>query len=264
MRIAVIGAGIAGNTVAWKLHRDHEITVFEAARWIGGHYAYGRCVSWRQVLRCRYRLHRLQRLDLSATSCSCCDEIDVATQPSTMSFSVRCERTGLEYNGTSLNTLFAQRRNLVRPAFHGMLRDILRFNREAPRCSMQDPAISDMTLGDYLATRVAMVAQFIEHYLLPMGAAIWSTEPARMLDCPASFFIRFFANHGMLSVDDRPQWRVVRGGSRTYVEKLTAPFRDRIAPARPVRRVRVTPAASRSSCSDGTPQRFDAVFRRVP
>ena len=257
MRIAVIGAGIAGNTVAWKLHRDHDVTVFEAADWIGGHshtvdvvvggrsYAVDTgfivCNDWTYP-------HFLRLLQ----------ELDVATQPSTMSFSVRCERTGLEYNGSTLNTLFAQRRNLVRPSFHGMLRDILRFNRDAPLLIEQDPALS-LTLGDYLA-RERYGRAFIEHYLLPMGAAIWSTRPVRMLDCPASFFIRFFANHGMLSVNERPQWRVVSGGSRAYVEKLTAPFRTRIVTGAAVRRVRRLAGGVEIELQQGSPQRFDAAF----
>ncbi|RPH44771.1 MAG: FAD-dependent oxidoreductase [Lysobacterales bacterium] len=257
MRIAIIGTGIAGNTVAWKLHRAHEITVFEAAEWIGGH-THTIDVDWRG---------RRYAVDTGFIVCNdwtypnflqLLEEIGVETQPSTMSFSVRCERTGLEYNGTSLNTLFAQRRNLLRPAFHRMLRDIMRFNREAPKLL---DALADLrtTLGDFLA-RARYGREFIEHYLTPMGAAIWSTDPARLLEYPAVFFIRFFSNHGMLSIDDRPQWRVVRGGSRTYVEKLTAPFRDRIRIRAPVSSVGRVPGGVEIEAKDGTRQRFDAVF----
>ena len=139
------------------------------------------------------------------------DELGVASQASSMSFSVRDEVAGLEYNGTSLNTLFAQRRNLLRPSFLGMVRDILRFNREAPR--LLDEPGGELPLGEFLA-RGRYGRAFVEHYIVPMGAAIWSTDPASMLRFPARFFVRFLHNHGMLSVDDRPTWRTISGGSR--------------------------------------------------
>ena len=156
-----------------------------------------------------------------------------------MSFSVRCERSGLEYNGTSLNTLFAQRINLLRPGFHRMILDILRFNREAPMLlAMPDDG---MSLGGYLSAG-RYSRQFIEHYIVPMGSAVWSADPRRLLEFPARFFIRFFHNHGMLSVNRRPQWRVIRGGSRAYVARLIAPFADRIRLRTPVEWIRRLPA----------------------
>lgn len=256
MRIAIIGAGVAGNTVAYKLHREHEITLFEAQRWVGGH-THTVDVEWSG---------RSYAIDTGFIVCndwtypnflSLLAEIDAPLQPSTMSFSVRCERTGLEYNGATLNTLFAQRRNLLRPSFHRMLRDIMRFNREAP--ALLDAGDDAHTsLGAYLE-RGRYRREFINHYLLPMGAAIWSTHPARMLDCPAQFFIRFFHNHGMLSVNDRPQWRVVQGGSRSYVEKLTAGFRDRIRTSTPAYGVRRVPGGVEVLSAMGR-QQFDAVF----
>lgn len=256
MRVAIIGAGIAGNTVAHKLYRDHDVTVFEAENWIGGH-THTVDVEW---------AGRTYAIDTGFIVCNdwtypnfltLLAEIDAPLQPSTMSFSVRCERTGLEYNGASLNTLFAQRRNLLRPSFHRMVRDILRFNREAPRLLETSQDVQP-SLGDYLE-RGRYGREFIEHYLLPMGAAIWSTHPARMLECPARFFIRFFHNHGMLSVNERPQWRVVRGGSRAYVDKLVAPFRDRIRLSAPARGVRRIPGGVEIESDHGR-QPFDAVF----
>jgi predicted NAD/FAD-binding protein len=163
------------------------------------------------------------------------DELGVASQPSAMSFSVRCEKTGLEYNGTSLNTLFAQRRNLVSPSFYRMIFDILRFNREAP--GFLESGDDHLRLGDYLLQN-GYRQEFRDHYIVPMGAAIWSAAPGDMLDFPARYFIRFFHNHGMLSVDERPQWRVIRGGSHQYVGPLTAAFRDRIRLNSPVTRIR--------------------------
>lgn len=174
-----------------------------------------------------------------------------------MSFSVRDEATGLEYNGTSINALFAQRRNLLRPSFLGMVRDILRFNREAPR--LLDEPGGELPLEEFLA-RGGYGRAFIDRYVVPMGAAIWSTDPASMMRFPARFFVRFLHNHGMLTVNDRPTWRTVRGGSARYVEKLTAPFRDRIHLDTPVQRVRRIPSGVLVKPRGHEALRFDAVF----
>ncbi len=174
-----------------------------------------------------------------------------------MSFSVRDEATGLEYNGTSLNALFAQRRNLLRPAFLGMVRDILRFNREAPRL-LAVPG-KELPLAELLE-RGRYGRAFRDHYIVPMGAAIWSTDPGAMLGFPARFFIRFLHNHGMLTIGDRPVWRTVRGGSARYVERLTAPFRHRIRLETPVERVRRVPGGVIVKPRGHQAQHFDAVF----
>lgn len=256
MRIAIVGSGIAGLTVAHRLHREHDITVFEAADWIGGH-THTVDVEW---------AGRSYAIDTGFIVCNdwtypnflgLLAELGVPTQPSSMSFSVRCERSGLEYNGTTLNSLFAQRRNLLRPAFYRMLRDIVRFNREAVAAVESWP--EGLTLGDYLE-QARFGREFIDYYLKPMGAAIWSAEPARMLDCPAAFLVRFFRNHGMLSVNSRPQWRVVRGGSRSYVEKLIAPFRPRVRTSTQVARITRIPGGVELETSRGMRQRFDAAF----
>lgn len=174
-----------------------------------------------------------------------------------MSFSVRDEARGLEYNGTSLNTMFAQRRNLLRPAFVAMVRDILRFNREAPR--LLESAGGELPLGEFLhAGRYGR--EFRENYLVPMGAAIWSTDPGRMLDFPARFFVRFLHNHGMLSVDDRPVWRTIRGGSARYVERLTSAFRQRIRLETPIELVRRLAAGVVVKPRGHEAQHFDAAF----
>ena len=255
MKIAIIGSGIAGNTVAWHLQRQHDITVFEAGRHIGGHththdiehesrrYAVDTGFI---VFNDRTYPNFIEMLDA----------LGVASRPSSMSFSVRCETSGLEYNGTTLNTLFAQRRNLLRPSFYRMIRDILRFNREAPALLESG---REIRLGDYLETQ-DYGREFIDRYIVPMGAAIWSTAPQRMLDFPARFFVRFFHNHGMLSVDDRPQWRVIEGGSARYVEALTREFSGRIRLATPVVRVRRSADAVYLASQDGAEERFDWVF----
>ena len=256
MRIAVIGSGIAGNVAAHHLHRKHDITVFEAGGHAGGHtHTHGVEQGGR-----RYAVDTgfIVFNDWTYPNfIALLEELGVASQPSRMSFSVRDEASGLEYNGTTLNTLFAQRRNLLRPAFLGMVRDILRFNREAPAL-LREPG-GERPLGDVL-DRGGYGRAFVRHYIIPMGAAIWSTDPESMLGFPARFFIRFLHNHGMLSVDERPVWRVIRGGSARYVEKLVAPFRDRIRLNAPVQWIRRLPGQVIVKARDGAAERFDAVF----
>lgn len=257
MKIAIVGTGIAGNVVARRLHEaGHAITVFEAGDHVGGHtHTHG--------IEFEGETHQIDTGFIVYNDrtypnfIALLEELGVEGQESSMSFSVRNAHTGLEYNGTSVNGLFAQRRNLLRPAFHRMVLEILRFHREAPALLAQDAP--RMTLGDYLSAH-KHGRGFIEDYLVPMGAAIWSTDPQRMLGFPAQFFIRFLHNHGMLTVDDRPVWRVVRGGSARYVEKLVAPFRDRILLRTPVDQV----LRFRDSVvvkARGRPgERFDHVF----
>lgn len=255
MKIAIVGSGISGLSVAHHLHPEHDITVFEAGGHIGGHvHTHDVVLDGRHhavdsgfiVFNHRTYPHYTQLLA----------DLEVETQPSDMSFSVSCAVSGLEYNGTSVNSLFAQRENLVNPAFWGMLRDILRFNREAPGL-LRDGG-GEIALGDYLE-RHRYGRLFRDYYILPMGAAIWSTDPARMMAFPARFFVRFFMNHGLLSLDDRPQWRVIRGGSRAYVERLVAPFRDRVRLSSPVRALIRHEDGVEVRLADGT-ARFDAVF----
>ena len=256
MKIAVIGTGIAGNVVARGLHREHEIAVFEAAAHVGGHSHTHDVVQAGR----RYAVDTgfIVFNDWTYPNfIALLDELGVASQPSSMSFSVRDEASGLEYNGTSLNTLFAQRSNLLRPSFLGMIRDILRFNREAPAL-LEEPG-GELPLGEVL-TRGGYGRAFIERYIVPMGAAIWSTDPASMQAFPARFFVRFLHNHGMLSVNARPLWRVIRGGSARYVEKLTAPFRDRIRLRTPVESVRRLPGSVIVKARGHDAERFDAAF----
>ena len=252
MKIAVIGAGIAGNVAARELHREgHEIALFEAGEHVGGHththQVDGLAIDTGFIVFNERTYRRFTRL---------LHELGVASQPSAMSFSVRNEASGVEWCGTTLDSLFAQRRNLLRPSFYRMLADILRFNREAPRLRS---GADSLTLGELLA-RDRYSPQFVRDYLVPMGAAIWSTDPARMLGFPARFFVRFLDNHGMLSVNDRPQWRVIRGGSARYVEKLVAPFRERIRLGTPVERLRRLPNGVVVHARGFAPERFDHAF----
>lgn len=256
MKIAIIGAGISGNTIAWHLHEHHEITVFEAEQHIGGHShthqvnAFGKDFNidtgfivyndWTYP-------NFINMLNL----------LGVETQSSVMSFSVRDEATGLEYNGTSLNSLFAQRMNLIRPSFLGMIKDILRFNKEAPLLLNDDE--QDAPLGEYL-TQHHYGQSFIKRYIIPMGSAIWSADPEQMFKIPAKFFIRFFHNHGMLSVSDRPEWRVIKGGSQAYVEKLTSQFKDRVKLNTAVEKVTRSADGVMIESTNNPPEHFDFVF----
>jgi uncharacterized protein len=255
MKIAIIGSGIAGNTIAHHLHKAHEITVFEAGSHIGGHtHTHDIEYKGRQysvdtgfiVFNDRTYPHFTALLN----------ELGVAWQPSKMSFSVHCDKTGFEYNGTSLNSLFAQRRNLFRPAFYRLIREIMRFNKTSLALLEQGPEIR---LGDYLAQN-QYSQNFIDYYIIPMGSAIWSTEARQMLDFPARFFVRFFHHHGMLTVNNRPQWRVIKGGSARYVEALTASFQDRIRLNTAVAQVRRLQRSVRIKPVYGAEESYDWVF----
>ncbi len=230
MKLAIVGTGIAGMTAAHLLHQDHDLTIFEAGAYIGGHT---NTVEVEQQGR-SYAVDTgfIVFNDWTYPNfIALLDRLGVASQPSDMSFSVRCVQTGLEYNGTSLNSLFAQRRNLLRPSFYRMIRDILRFNRDSLEL-LNEPGPGP-SLGTYLEQNRYSLP-FIRNYIVPMGGAIWSAGHATMWEFPARYLVQFFKNHGMLSVDARPTWRVVTGGSQRYVERLVRPFRDRIRLQSPV------------------------------
>ena len=256
MRIAVIGSGISGMVAAYGLSREHDVTVFESGGHVGGHthtvdveyQGRGYAVDTGFIVYNDWTYPNFVRL---------LDEIGAPWQPSQMSFSVRCEQSGLEYNGTSINSLFAQRRNIARPSFLRMVADILRFNSRAPE--LLRPGAPLLTLREYLA-REGYSKYFVEHYIIPMGAAIWSSRPVDMLQFPARFFVEFFANHGFLSVNRRPTWRVVRGGSREYVRRLTAPFADRIRLNTPVASVQRRANGVVLRLKNGAVENYDQVF----
>jgi len=261
MKIAVIGSGIAGLTAAWRLDSEHDVTLFEAGDHLGGHTATVD-VEWQG------RTHAVDTGFIVfndwtyPTFIALLDELGVEWQYSNMSFSLSCERTGLEYNGTSLNSLFAQRRNLVNPRFLRMLTDILRFNREAKAFAAEpsgDPAAdASYTLSAFLKNG-GYTPQFVEQYILPMGRAIWSAEATAMLDFPARFFIDFFARHGFLNVNDRPVWRTVRGGSREYVRRMQSKLRASVRVSTPVIGVRRLPHQVQIRTATGI-EAFDQVF----
>ena len=256
MRVAIIGTGIAGNVVAQRLRDDFDITVYEAASYVGGHTNTvdvedaGSTVAVDTgfiVFNDRTYPNFIKLLD----------EIGQASQPSSMTFSVHAAHDALEYCGTGLNGLFAQRRNVLRPSFHRMVRDILRFNREAQRdFESADP---ELTIGEYLQEN-GYSTEFAAQYLVPMVAAIWSAEPAAVADMPAAFLVRFFGNHGLLQLQDRPQWRVIQGGSREYVKKLVAGHQDRIRLNAPVTAVERMDGGVQISTACGNREWYDFVF----
>jgi predicted NAD/FAD-binding protein len=237
MKIAVIGTGIAGMVSAWSLHHaGHQVSVFEAGSYIGGHTntvtvqlgGQSYAVDTGFIVFNDWTYPNFIRL---------MELLGVASQPTTMSFSVHDPRSGLEYNGTSINTLFAQRRNFLRPSFYRMIRDILRFGREAPLLLTGKDDDALLTIDDYVRKN-NYSKEFVEHYLLPMGGAIWSAGTSAMRTFPARYFVQFFKNHGMLSVDERPQWRVISNGSASYIKRLTEPFENNIFLNSPVQFIR--------------------------
>ncbi|SDS68639.1 Predicted NAD/FAD-binding protein [Pseudomonas asplenii] len=257
MKVALIGSGISGLTCAYLLNRQHSITLFEAADWIGGHThtvdvtvnGQSHAIDTGFIVFNDWTYPNFIRL---------LGQLGVSHKPTEMSFSVHDPATRLEYNGNTLNSLFAQRSNLLSPAFWGMLRDILRFNRQAIDDLEQQRIAADTTLGAYLRDG-RYGERFIQHYIVPMGAAIWSMSLTDMLGFPLQFFVRFFKNHGLLSVSDRPQWRVIEGGSSRYVEPLTASFRQHIRLNCPVSRVERDDQGVLIHSASGS-ERFDKVI----
>ncbi len=236
MKIAVVGAGISGLTAAWYLasREQAEVTVFEANDYIGGHTD----THQLEVLGKNWAVDSgfivFNRLNYPHF-CDLLEELGVESQPTEMSFSVHDSSSGLEYNASSLNKLFCQRKNLLSPRFYRMLSDLVRFYRQAP--AVLDQADNHQTLGDYLkANHYSDI--FINDHLLPMACALWSGPSDSLIDMPVRYLVSFMNNHKMLSLSQRPQWRVVKGGSRQYVEALLKRFPGKIYTSMPVASIR--------------------------
>ncbi|MDG2307795.1 MAG: FAD-dependent oxidoreductase [Candidatus Binatia bacterium] len=254
MKIAIIGTGISGLTVARGLAEHHDLHVFEADDRIGGHTHTTQVRTAEGTLPVDTGFIVFNERTYP-NFCKLLDELDVPSRETNMSFSLSCRQSGLEWSGDTINSLFAQRRNLLRPSFLAMLRDVLRFNREGRRF-LEDHR--DLTLGEYLLSS-GYSESFVHQFLLPLGAAIWSTPAEEMKRFPAHSFIRFFENHGFLDLVGRPKWRTIRGGSQEYVRPLTRSFADRIRTRCPVLRVVRLPGHVRLEF-DGTPAEiFDEV-----
>jgi len=233
MKIAIIGTGISGLTSAYLLSKEHAVHVYEANDYIGGHvqtlpvHLDGICyeIDTGFIVFNDRTYPNFNKL---------LNQINVLSQPTSMSFSVKCETTGLEYNGTSINGLFAQRLNLLKPSFLLMVKDILRFNRDAKE--FLNDSVEEITFGDFLK-RGGYSNLLKNNYALPMASAIWSAKSKVIEDANFRFFAQFFENHGMLNLNDRPQWRVIKGGSKQYTLKLIEPFKNNIRINSPVDKI---------------------------
>ncbi len=226
MRIAVVGSGISGLSAAYYLSRQHEVTLFEAAERLGGHTATIDVTvnNTSYVIDTGFIVYNDRTYP---NFIRLLNELGVSSQTTAMSFSVSCAATGLEYGGSGFDALFAQRRNLVSAYFLRLLLNIVRFNRNAVR-DLEAGALSEtMSLGDYLRAN-NYADGFVRHYLAPMAAAIWSSSTVSVADMPVLFFVKFFNNHGLLQLRDRPQWYSICGGSRSYIAPLSQPYVERI------------------------------------
>ncbi len=255
MKIAVIGGGISGLVAAYLLSEDHDITVYEANASVGGHTRTvdvptpeGTCsvdtgfIVFNEKTYPNF-IKLMQRLG-------------VAWQPSDMSFSVQCEKTGLTFSPSTLNSLFAQRRNLFRPSFYRMLLDALRFRRES--LSLLESADDRQPLSAYLEKN-SYSQGFIDNFIVPMGAAIWSADPGRFMDFPVRYLVSFFHNHGFLNVRDQPEWRTIKGGSSRYIAPLTRRFKDDIRVKSRVKGIRRAPDHVSVTLEDGQSFDYDQV-----
>lgn len=233
LRIAIIGSGIAGLACAWLLSQRYQVTLFEADDRLGGHtHTHDIELSGRRhAVDTGFIVHNRPHYPLLSRMF---DELGVATAPTTMSFSVHSAASGLEYNATSLDALFCQRRNLVSPRFLGMVRDIFRFYRIAPRLLEGDGP--GPTLGEYLE-RHRFGAVFRDEHLVPMASALWSSPSWQVLEFPARYLVQFMHNHRMLQAGGRPPWRVVAGGSARYVQALQRNWNATVRLSTPVRAV---------------------------
>ena len=258
MRIAVVGGGISGMMSWYLLQQKHDVTLFEANDYLGGHTATvqvnvagqdyaidtGFIVfnDWTYPIFNRFL-----------------NELGVTFQPTQMSFSVKNSAQNLEYNGNTLTSLFAQRRNLLRPSFWLMLSDIVRFNRLGKQLLASNDADLDLALGDFLAKHGFGTA-IRDNYLLPMGAAIWSAGLADMPAFPLRFFLRFFNNHGLLNISNRPQWSVISGGSKRYVDALITKLgTDKLKLNQRIRTISRDDKGVMLSFDDGRTEHFDKL-----
>ena len=233
MKIAIIGSGISGLTAAHLLHKEHDITVFEANDYIGGHTHTHEI----ELDKKKWLIDSgfiVYNENTYPNFIKLLQKLKVDTQKTSMGFSVKAPEKNLEYSGGSLNSLFAQRLNIFRPSFLLMLKDIIRFNRLS--VAELNNLRESTTIYDFLIAH-KFSNSFIENYIIPMGAAIWSTAAEKTTGMPAVFFIRFFKNHGLLQLFNRPQWFVIKGGSKAYVPKMIAGFKNKVLLSTPVIRV---------------------------
>lgn len=259
MRLAIVGAGISGLVAAYILSQKYGVAVFEANDYAGGH------TNTIEVA----VDGRTYAVDTGFIVCNernypnffrLLKKLGVSWQPANMSFSFRCQATGMEYSFRSLDGLFADRRNLLRPQFYRLLWDIWRFRRELPGLATRME--ESRTVGDYLAEQGYSQA-FRRFFLIPLAAAIWSADPERLADFPIAYLTRFFANHGLLNLRDKPRWQVIRGGSRQYVAPLIRPFQKNLRLQCPIQSIRRRPEGVEIVPEQGPSEFFDAVVLAV-
>lgn len=257
-KIAIIGSGISGLTCGHLLNQKHDITLFEARDRLGGHT---------HTFKVQDKHHHWQ-VDTGFIVFNdrtypnfrrLMAQLQVPSKPTEMSFSVQCPNSGLEYNGHNLDTLFAQRSNLIKLSFWKLIFEIVRFNKLCKGLAHKDDLDTQLTLGHFLAQH-DFKQSFSEQYLLPMGAAIWSASISEMHEFPVAFFIRFFNHHGLLNITDRPQWYVIEGGSKQYIEPLTKSFKDKIRLATPIQSVSRNKEGVLITDHSGNQQQFDEVI----
>ncbi len=257
MKIAIIGSGIAGMSAAYYLNKKHDITLFEKDDRLGGHTA-------TKDITLDGKSYRIDTGFIVFNDrtypnfIALMNELNVPFSETPMGFSVSCKQTGLEYAGKNLNTIFAQRKNLLSPSFYTLLFDIMRFNKQAQKDYQEKTIPQGQTLGEYL-DKNKYSETFSHNYLVPMGAAIWSASFDTMRNFPIEFFIRFFFNHGLLDITNRPKWRVIDGGSNSYIPALTKSYSDKIHLSSKIKTVIRTDKGAELHMQDGEIQHFDQV-----
>lgn len=256
--IAIIGGGISGLSCAYLLSREYDVTLYEAADQIGGHTATKKVEvdSGEYWIDTGFIVYNDRTYP---NFIKLMDQLGVQGQKTEMGFSVSCEQSGLEYAGTSINGLFAQRRNLLSPQHWSMLKDIVAFNRHCTKLYEEDAVPKGITLAEFLQIHQYSPA-FSRFYLLPMVSAIWSSGTQVAAQMPLEFFIRFFHNHGLLTVTDQPQWYTLRGGSHAYLEPLTRSFQDNIVVNAGIEGVTRTPEGVNVQRQGGMSEHFDHVI----
>jgi predicted NAD/FAD-binding protein len=257
-RIAVIGSGISGLTAAYLLNEQHQVTLYEKNDYLGGHTA-------TVDVEVDGQTHAIDTGFIVFNDrtypnfLTLLKRIGVGKQETEMSFSVLNTLTGLEYNGHNLNTLFSQRRNILNPKFWHLLVKIVKFNKQCKALYAKGNIDQQKTLGEFLEAE-GFNDFFCQHYILPMGAAIWSTSIEKMKEFPLAFFVRFFYNHGLLNVSDRPQWYVIPGGSKNYIPALTEQFKDNIHLNADIKQVTRVSGQVEIQFQDGNMETFDEVI----
>ena len=255
--IAIVGSGVAGLSAAWLLNQHHNVTIFEKQDRIGGHSNTVDAPS----------PNGLQPVDTGfivyneinyPNLVALFDHLGVSTEPSDMSFAVSLNDGAMEYGSRDINAVFGQRKNMLSPRFWHMIGDIRRFYAEAPTILQEPKKFRDISLGQYLADH-KYSQSFIDEFILPMGAAIWSTRTDEMQEHPSEVFVRFFASHGLLQFSNRIPWRTVRGGSRKYVQRLTANFKSKVHIGTGIRRVQRREDGVTITDVEGNERTFDSL-----